>query len=387
MVEVEITNYQSIAHAKLVIDGFTTLVGKNSLGKSAVLRAINAALTNQQGTDFIKWGEKFCEVRIKSGDTQILWHKEEGNNFYKINDDPPYTKIGRDEPPSEVMEAGFKLIKAGDQKINLNYSTQFNPLFLVDKLDSKGADLLTSVYGLDRLYKAIDLCNKAQRETADELRMREKDLSLVDKDLERFKDFEEVKAAAENLKVIKRELEDSERSLYELQQKWQRIQDCLAACKRLQDIKNVILPKKEHIASSIADFQKLSQLQASIEKLTAILKRVKPVLSLILPTSLGAEISRVKKEYEELSALNRKIVQAQSEVDRFSAIEKIILPVSDIDIDVLSRLKGYLLRLEKEKKEFLVIKTELEEVTQETESLTKERSQYKICPLCKNELK
>ena len=125
MIEVEITNYQSISYLKFEIEGFTTLIGRNYSGKSATLRAINSALTNQQGTDFIKWGEQFCEVKIKMPGLFILWHKEDGNNFYKINN-KKYTKIGRSDPPSEIIEAGFKPIVIGSNKINLNYSVQVN---------------------------------------------------------------------------------------------------------------------------------------------------------------------------------------------------------------------------------------------------------------------
>ena len=159
MIEIEITNYESIDHTKIVVDGLTTIVGRNYLGKSSILRAINAALTNKDGTDFISWGKTFCEVHIKFPDLDILWHKENGKNYYKING-KEYTKIGRGDPPKEILDAGFKPLEIGDKKINLNYAVQFFPLFLVDKKDSKSADILTSVYGLDCIYKAIDLCNK-----------------------------------------------------------------------------------------------------------------------------------------------------------------------------------------------------------------------------------
>ena len=72
---------------ELEFEGFATIVGKNFIGKSATLRAINAALTNRSGTDFIRWGEKVCEVRIITRDYDILWHKESGNNYYKITHD------------------------------------------------------------------------------------------------------------------------------------------------------------------------------------------------------------------------------------------------------------------------------------------------------------
>jgi hypothetical protein len=356
------------------------------LGKSAVLRAINAALTNQQGTDFIKWGETYCEVRIKAGGLEILWHKEEGNNFYRINDQT-YTKIGRDEPPKEILSAGFKQVKAGDQKINLNYATQFNPLFLVDKIDSKGADLLTSVYGLDRLYKAIELCNKEQRDNSDVLRMREKDLSLVEKDLERFKDFDSAKEASKHLRASKEAMEASEETLGTLREKYSKIQECAAVCKKLQGIKNVSLPKADDIVARVDEYRKLQQYQDTIEKLSAILKRIKPALSVKIPKELASKIEEAKVEFDRLLIWQRKVDQAQKEADRFSKIEGIEIPTTDIDVEELTRLKGYCTDLERQKRDFLAVKTSLEGVSSEIAKLEEEKSQYKVCPLCGNEMK
>lgn len=176
MFDVDITNFQSIKNASFKFEGFTTIIGRNFIGKSAVLRAINAALTNQQGTDFIRWGEKYCEVKIKTKDIDILWHKEDNNNFYKINNEDVYDKVGNQPPPKPVIDSGFGILSVGKEKINLFYARQFMPLFLIDRLDAKSADLLISIYGLDKLYKAIDLCAKDQRENSNLLKLRKIDL-------------------------------------------------------------------------------------------------------------------------------------------------------------------------------------------------------------------
>ena len=45
MLDVEIRNFQSIDHVHLRVEGFTALVGRSNIGKSAVVRAVKAALT------------------------------------------------------------------------------------------------------------------------------------------------------------------------------------------------------------------------------------------------------------------------------------------------------------------------------------------------------
>jgi len=343
MFEVEITNYESIEHTTICVDKFTTLTGKNALGKSAALRAINAALTNQQGTNFIRWGETFCEVHIKTGNYDILWHKEDGNNFYNING-KVYNKIGRDAPPKEIADAGFDQLKVGGQKINLNYSQQFFPLFLVDKLDSKGADLLTSVYGLDRLYKAVDLCNRDQRTNKDTLRLREKDLEFIEKDLEKFKSFEILKEQSENLKKLKKSVDEKEAEIFKLRKWGERAQILAKAISILQKVTKIEIPKNEN-----------SQ-------------------------ELAHEIGTLTKLY------NRYVI-TKKDVDRLKKIEDISIPKNEIDVNSLKYLKDKRDAILEGKKNLQIIQENIEKTNEEITRVEEEKKKYPVCPLCGSDLK
>lgn len=386
MIEVEITNYQSISYAKFEIEGFTTIVGRNSLGKSATLRAINAALTNQQGTDFIRWGETFCDVKLKIGDLSIHWHKEEGNNFYKINDSELYTKIGRDEPPKEILDAGFKVIKIGDQKINLTYADQFNPLFLVDKLDSKGADLLTSVYGLDRLYKAVDLCNRAQRETSDELKMREKDLEIAARDLESFKDFDSAKSSAQELKSRKELFDIEENSIIALKDNMDRVQELVAICRKLQKVKDISLPKHIDIRDGITEYRNITRFMDNVDKLTVGLQKLKRVPEIRIPTDVVPEITKEIVDYKKLCAWKQRHDALSKDITRLAKLDSVVFPEIAFDSEVLQQLRSLSVDAERQKRELLTIKKELDTATLEHEKFTEEKKKFKICPLCSGAL-
>jgi hypothetical protein len=386
MIEVEITNYQSISYAKFEIEGFTTIVGRNSLGKSATLRAINAALTNQQGTDFIKWGETFCDVKLKIGDLYIHWHKEEGNNFYKINDSQLYTKIGRDEPPKEILDAGFKVLKIGDQKINLTYADQFNPLFLVDKLDSKGADLLTSVYGLDRLYKAVDLCNKAQRETSDELKMREKDLEIATRDLESFKEFESAKNSAQDLRGRKELLDVEEACIIDLKDKLDRVQELVAVCRKFQKVKDISLPKCIDIRDDITAYRNLVRFLENVDKLTVVLQKLKRVPEVIIPTGSVLGITKEIVDYKKLCAWKQRYDALSQDVLRLGKLDSIVFPKIAFDSETLQQLRSLSTDAERQKRELLTTKKDLDTATLEHDKLTEEKKKFKICPLCSGAL-
>lgn len=382
MIEVEITNYESIAHAKFIIDGFTTIVGRNSLGKSAVLRAVNAALTNQQGTDFIRWGEKFCEIHIKTGGLDVLWHKEENNNFYRINGKPPQTKIGRDEPPKEILEAGYKIVRVSSQKINLNYADQFNPLFLVDKMDSKGADLLTSVYGLDRLYKAIDLCSKEQRGNRDELRLREKDLELVDRDLKKYEGFDKVKEATKALHITRVFLDNSEKEVADLKTKYTQAYLLAAACKKLAPAKSIVVPDVSDIQRDISVYRKLLEYLNVSDMLNNQVKRLQTIFNVTIPAEFVSTINTLTAECSSLYSFKDRYESLSKEVSRLSKIKDVSIPAATIDAQEITKLRTMYDSALSQKKVVIGLDKELQALIQERDSAKSELDKYDTCPLC-----
>lgn len=381
MIDVEITNYESIAHTTLQIEGFTTLIGRNYLGKSAVLRAINAALTNKEGTEFIRWGQTFCEVHLKFPDLDVLWHKEEGNNFYRING-KEYTKIGKGDPPQELLDAGFRPVIVGDQKINLNYAIQFFPLFLVNKRDSKSADLLTSVYGLDRIYKAIDLCNKDQRANSDMLRVREKDLKMVEVGLEKFKPFPDLAAKIPDIKKKRKELGENEAEIQRIQTWAVNLRVLSSATKKLRPVSELVMPEGASIAAGIASYKAIVKFNLDLEQLMAFLRKVKPVQGVSLPEKSPAEIKVLFSEYQRLIIWSNNYKKLSNEVSRLEDIRKVELPAATLDVEDIPKLQKLLSQVVSLSTELKSLKTTIDKQTIEIESVDTELKSFDICPLC-----
>ena len=63
-----IKNFQSIQQASIIVDGFTILVGESSQGKSACLRAINAACNNKFKQGFLRYGADTMEIGVSYDD-------------------------------------------------------------------------------------------------------------------------------------------------------------------------------------------------------------------------------------------------------------------------------------------------------------------------------
>lgn len=381
MIEVEITNYESITHTKIQIDGFTTLIGRNYLGKSSVLRAINATLTNKEGTDFISWGQNFCEVHLKFPDLDILWHKEEGNNFYKING-KDYPKAGKGEPPDEILNAGFKPITVGDKKINLNYAIQFFPLFLVDKRDSKSADILTSVYGLDRIYKAIDLCNKEQRANKDLLRFREKDLQNVNKDLERFNKFPDLSSQIPDIKKRRKELGEQESEISRIRGWVASIKNLANDTKRLKKISDVKIPFSVGISRDITEYDMLTLYKKNLEYLSKFVKRVGPVNDIVIPDQHVSSIKSMFSEYQKCLIWSSNYKKLSEDIDRLKKAKEINLPSISVDIEDIPKLKNLLNKIRTISSEVKILQVSLNEVNGDITKVEEELKSFDVCPLC-----
>jgi len=383
MIEVEIINYESIAHTKIQIEGFTTLVGKNYLGKSATIRAINAALTNKDGTNFIRWGETFCEVHIKYPGMDILWHKEDKKSFYIING-AEYTKLGKGDPPAEILNAGFKPLVIGDQKINLNYAVQFFPLFLVDKRDTKTADILTSVYGLDRIYKAIDLCNKEQRANINLLRIREKDLQIISNSLKKYEKFPDVIKKIPIIKAKKKDIDQNKTEISIIKQWEKEITDLFKINKRLAPILNLELPKSNKVKENILEFRKLNKYQNELEELDNYITNRSSIELVILPGDKASKIKSLIIEYKRICTWEKAYTQINNEIAKLEKIKNISLPSTSntINIEEIKKIQNMYNDLKRNAKEMKEIESLLQSIKEKTDIKEKELNSFDICPLC-----
>jgi len=191
MIDVEIRNFQSIEHTHVQIDGFTAIIGRSNLGKSAVIRALKAALTGAPEDNYIRHkttceravkNQKSCKcscsVHMKSEGFDLLWTKGGDEEGYVFNGEK-YTAVGKGTP--EFLEAMFGLVKIGDDRILLQVADQFKsegggPIFLLDAGGSVVADVLSDVAQLDRINVAMKLAEKDRREASSQRKVREKDV-------------------------------------------------------------------------------------------------------------------------------------------------------------------------------------------------------------------
>jgi hypothetical protein len=180
-VKIHIEDFQSLGAVDIEATGLTVLVGKSNLGKSAVVRAVEAALFNRPGAEFVRTDCATALVEITGlpaadGSTlDVRWEKGKSVNRSTVNGED-YAKVGNEAPPP-VQAAGYRDIKVGTEWLRPQVSGQFDPLFLLTRPGSFISDVLSMVSRLGVLLQADRACARDLKTAASELGIREFDLS------------------------------------------------------------------------------------------------------------------------------------------------------------------------------------------------------------------
>lgn len=385
MVRVEITNFESIEHAVVEIDGFTTVQGPNYTGKSAAMRAINFALTNPSGTWFISWWATFCEVRIQSENLDLLWHKEEGNNFYEING-TKYSKIGAEAPPAELAALRYGTVKLNGAQHNLYYADQFDVLFMVDEQNTKSMDLITSAYGLDRLYKAQELCSKDQRSTSALMKLRRKDLEFATSDLSKYDGLNLVIEQGNILKESLHALAGRDAKILKAKEWSSTMTQTALECNKIKAVGDVTLPdpgdlsdRSNGIVIAASMLERMCVASAEVSRLSAVKDILMPD-----PEDLPTNSETLK----DLLQMWVRLSMAQAEVDRLVPCVGVFVPDNNElkamtnSMDSLSMLKGAMRDFISYKNEFEQVKCTQKETEDELSVVEREKAEFGTCPLC-----
>ena len=201
---VTVQNFQAIREASLCIDGFTAVVGRSNIGKSAVVRALKCALTAAEGTDFVRHDPEACsrllkgnqkcacfasvKIQFNSGDT-VLWEKGDTVNRYTVVENgvkQEYSRVGKN-PEMPALLKGFEEIQIGSNPKELvQVSDQFHPIFLLNASGPATADLLSDVAQLDDINKAMALVTRDRKKDSSVRSVRETDIKVLETDLKAY---------------------------------------------------------------------------------------------------------------------------------------------------------------------------------------------------------
>lgn len=401
MVEVEIRGFQSIEHVSIRIDGFTALVGRSNIGKSAVVRAIKCALTNSLGTSFVRHalhcarvqrGAKTCRcqttVHLKTEGFDLLWEKGDTVNKYTFNGQV-YDKPGQGIPDF-LLGSGFAPVKIGDDVGSIQVADQFFPIFLLNQSGPATAEAISDVARLDRVTAATKMVEKDRREVVSTKKVREKDAGELKDRL----------VAYEGLDVALIKTQKTAAALVQVQKQTQRVnalghyarttEDLVKRIKVLWEVGSVRVPEWATIS---ADAAKVTVLQRFVNDVNRRVEGIKAMAWVEKFIGLVPAIEALQEVISKLRQLDAWILKLRSYRARFTALEaasKVIIPALsplETNRDRLRDLTRFASRQLAIAKAIQKVQAELDDTTQEEQIVQVEVDALGVCPTCTRPVK
>jgi len=390
MLNVKIKNFQSIGNISFDVDGFTVIVGKNNLGKSAIIRAIDAALTNRTGSEFVRWGKTKAEVSLKKDALDVSWVKGDSAT-YKVNGQS-FSKLNR-AIPQPILDAGIKKIEMGDQKLNPLIAHQFEELFLLDEPGSVITDVLSVIYNLHILSDANDLCLKDLKSKKSLLKVRESDRSGLQEQLDKYKDLDSIKVEMKAIQELDRKSKELSAEILLLDRCINEVQRLNGEVKRLQKISQVVIPSPDQIEKDLMEYTWFSQAVESLRSILGLVRKLDTASKAMVPEyataqELIGQLSEVT-EYKYLLDVTEEVVEGLKNVtSNLKSVESLssTLPTLEEKIkdvaDFSALAEGFISSARSVK----ALQLDIENGSKELNKFQEEYSQFKTCPLCQKPL-
>ena len=180
--KLEIKNFKSIGHVNLDLGKINVITGPSNLGKSNVVQAIYCLTHNHWDSNYVKWGEKGCSIKLTAdnGEWVEYRHGKDSSAEYRLSTvEVPFTKIGRDVPGPVKDFLNMNMVQFDeDLSLDFNFERQFDPSFVVSLSGFELAKVFGKIMNLDIVLSASRLINK--------------DLAGIKKDIENQQAIENV---------------------------------------------------------------------------------------------------------------------------------------------------------------------------------------------------
>lgn len=322
MIEVEVQNFQSVERVSLTIDGFTAIAGRSNIGKSSIVRAIQAALTGAAGTDFVRHGpscerrlkgNKKCKcqttVHIKMPELELVWEKGDAKNQYTVVQDGEkkvYTAVDRGTP--DFLLPDFKSVKIGSSNELIQVSEQFSPIFLLDQSGPAIADVLSDVARLDSINDALRLAGKERKEANATRKVREKDIADLNDALEAYEGLDGAVARVQDVERGFAGIQPLQESLDLLGLFIVKTVKLVAGVNALAEATKPKLPDYEGLGAKGKEVSQLSEWLAEILVRAPVVRRLRGVEKVVPPditflVEIGLDLNRLSGWLERAGEL------------------------------------------------------------------------------------
>lgn len=187
--KIAVKNFQSIESAALEAGGLTVVTGRSNVGKTALIRAVQAALFGLPGDFYIREGADSCGVALKVDDLDVAWRKVRAPTPGKVTalrvGTTTHTKIGKDH--NVLTEGlGIRELETSGPTLRPQFAMQHDPIFLLGESESTVAEVLKLLGRTDVVTKAQAEAKKDLRATASKKEVREGDREALEPEVKRF---------------------------------------------------------------------------------------------------------------------------------------------------------------------------------------------------------
>ncbi len=158
----KITDYQSIANAKIPLGRSTIIVGPSGRGKSTVMRAFASICFNQVPKRFVRHGQRKAKVALTfDGGRVVAWEKSRDKGAVYALDDQEYTRVGRNVPPDIEQALRVRRIEV-DKNVSWRpqFHLQFDQPLLLTESSTLAARALAQLTKLSVLVEAQVECRR-----------------------------------------------------------------------------------------------------------------------------------------------------------------------------------------------------------------------------------
>ncbi len=344
--KIKIRNFQCIDEAEIELGNITIIRGKSRSGKSSFFRAMRGLVENETGDEFTTFGEKETVVYMDG----IAWIQSKTRNEYQIWDEETgevleeFEKCGRDVPEAIQSRLGMGKIEFSDGlKVNLNFYSQLDQIFLVQGKGSDNAKIVGSITNLLNIYNGVRSAKrdtdkltsevKSEGKTLEEKTEQLNDLKCEYDVLERkykivkevFERAQEIEKKAEKLAKIRTEIVKLDKEIEEKDKKLQNFEgiDLEEMIKKIGQISSLRAAVKDLKATDEQirlSEKRLAVLNSvSVEKLYNTLTNMAKLLKRKseLQTMIDMETGLQKK----IELADKILVKAQAEMEEFDTCD------------------------------------------------------------------
>lgn len=395
---IHIENVQSIADLTLDFEesGVYRLVGDNDVGKSAILRAINALFHNVSRSSYKEYISDWADTFVVEGwfyDGGYVKLSRGANDFYEWSIPSSGNIVMKTDgkvPPE--LEEYFNLYTEKDKsKLTLNFNLQGDILPFVDTSASDNFWLTQKALGTNVLLNASKMLKK---ENQDNQKLVKNTIENIDYEVaisekianEIENDSSVLDLLSDGINVINEEYEELE-ILYD-------------ALNKEQSFKTL---KENYENIPILSEQELSELYAQANDLNTIIKyrdyfvkvnNAKNSLRIIDDMLTKLNIEDLQKEINDFKFL-KEVLEKEKYIDimkdKLNSLTSKIISDDEIincgnEIKLIESLKEYKNKLIKNNDLKLNLKTVDSKILNIDDEILKLKEEEKICPLCGSDL-